>query len=99
MLTERRERNLRGRRVGRYPLRGGNADEPQTLPMAPSERLDRVGRSRATPEPDHHAILNQVHSGLGGRVLESVQLGAGNEICCAHGHAPAAAALARMAAM
>ena len=99
MLAERSERNVRGLRLRRRTLRGGNADKAQALPMPPRERLDREGCRRAAAKPDDHAILDQFHRRLGGGTLERVAISTGRRSSRAHDVTAAAAALARISAM
>ena len=99
MLAEGCERNVRRCGLRRRTLRGGNADEAQTLPMPPRKRLDCKSRRRAAAEPDHHVILDQLHRGLGGGALESVAVGARRGRRRVHDAVAAAAALARMSAI
>ena len=99
MLREGRQRNAGRPRLRRGSLRCRNADEAQTLPMPPGQRLDRESRRRAGAEPDDHAILDQLDRRLRRRALQRVAIGIGWERGGAHGLAAPAVALARIAAM
>ena len=99
MLAEGRERNVGRLRLCRRALRSGNADEAQTLLLAPRQRLDRKGGGRSAAEPDNHVVLDQLHRCLGGRALERVPIRVGRGRSRLHDVTAAAAALARMSAI